>query len=226
MLAPYLKAFGQLPDPTFRGVLIKSLALTVALYAVLLWLAFYVVAPLISFDSSWLKWLAEAGALVAFLVGGFLLFPFVATLFVSLFLDEIVEAVESRHYPDDPPGQSPATSTSFLLSLRFTLVALLLNLLVLPVYLLGLVFPPLNIVVFYGLNGYLLGREYFELVSLRHLAPEAMRRLRRAEWRRLLVMGVIAAFLLTVPLVNLVAPLLATAAMVHCFKDLQARRST
>jgi uncharacterized protein involved in cysteine biosynthesis len=225
MLALFLKAFGQLPEPAFRKVLIKSLALTVVLYAVLLWLAFYVVAPLLSFESSWLEWLAEAGALLAFLVGGFLFFPIIATLFVSLFLEEIAQAVESRHYPDDPPGRSPKVSTSFLLSLRFTLIALLLNLLVLPVYLLGLVFPPLNLVVFYGLNGYLLSREYFELVSLRHLAPEEMRRLRRAEWGRLLVMGVIVAFLLTVPLINLLAPLLATAAMVHGFKDLQARQS-
>jgi uncharacterized protein involved in cysteine biosynthesis len=57
------------------------------------------------------------------------------------------------------------------------------------------------------------------------LAPEAMRELRRSEWRRLFVMGVIIAFLLTVPLVNFVAPVLATAAMVHGLKGLQARRS-
>ena len=29
--------------------------------------------------------------------------------------------------------------------------------------------PPINLFIFYGLNGYLLSREYFELVALRHL---------------------------------------------------------
>ncbi|MDP6706642.1 MAG: EI24 domain-containing protein [Alphaproteobacteria bacterium] len=225
MLSPFVKAAHQLPEPAFRNVLLKSLALAVVLYGALLWLAFYIVPPLISFEWSWLEWLTEAGALLAFLVAAFILFPTVATLFVSLFLEEIASAVEERHYPDDAPGQSPDVWTSFALSLRFTVVALLINVLALPIYLITLFLPPLNLVVFYGLNGYLLSREYFELVSSRHLAPEAMRELRRSEWRRLFVMGVIIAFLLTVPLVNFVAPVLATAAMVHGLKGLQARRS-
>ncbi len=226
MFAPFLKALRQLPEPAFRKVLMKSLALSVLLYAAMLWLAFELVPPLVDFEISWLEWLTEIAALLAFLVGAFLLFPTVATLVVGLFLEEIASAVEARYYPNDPPGRSPGVGISLRLSLRFTLVALLLNLLVLPVYLLGLVFPPLNFVVFYGLNGYLLSREYFELVSSRHLTPEAMRAMRRAEWRRLLVMGVVIAFLLTVPLVNLVAPLLATAAMVHAQKDLTARANS
>jgi uncharacterized protein involved in cysteine biosynthesis len=223
MFAAFQKAVAQLPEPAFRGVLIKSLLLTVALYLALLLLAFVVVPPLIRFDWSWLEWLAEAAGLIVFLIAGFLLFPAVATLFVSLFLDEIAQAVEARFYPTDPKGRSVDNMTSFALSLRFTATMVLLNLLVLPLYLLGMLFPPVSIVVFYGLNGYLLSREYFELVGSRHLSPQAMRQLRRAEQRRLIAAGVVIAFLLTVPVVNFLAPLLATAAMVHLFKDLRAR---
>jgi CysZ protein len=225
MFDAFQKAFAQLPEPAFRGVLIKSLLLTAALYVALLVLAFVVVPPLIHFDWSWLEWLAEAAGLAVFLVAGFLLFPAVATLFVSLFLEEIAEAVERRFYPSDPAGKSTDAATAFALSLRFTVVLVLLNLLVLPIYLLGMIFPPLNVVVFYGLNGYLLSREYFELVSSRHLPPDGMRRLRRSEQGRLILTGIVIAFLLTVPIVNFVAPLLATAAMVHVFKDLRARHS-
>ena len=225
MFDAFQKAFAQLPEPAFRGVLVKSLLLTVALYAALLALAFFVVPPLVHFDWSWLEWLAEAAGLIVFLVAGFLLFPAVATLFVSLFLEEIAEAVERRFYAADPPGKSMDAVTAFMLSLRFAAVMVLLNLLVLPVYLLGLLFPPVNIVVFYGLNGYLLSREYFELVSSRHLPPDAMHRLRRSEQGRLILTGIVIALLLTVPIVNFIAPLLATAAMVHVYKDLRARHT-
>lgn len=225
ILSAFQKALAQLPDPTFRGVLVKSFMLTVVLYVFLLLLALIVVPPLIVFEWSWLEWVAEAAGLIVFLVAGFLLFPAVATLFVSFFLEEIAAAVEARFYPDDAPGHSAAGLTSFMLSLRFTVIVVLLNLLVLPFYLLGMLFPPVSIVVFYALNGYLLSREYFELVSSRHLPPDVMRRLRRAEQRRLILTGIVIAFLLTVPIVNFVAPLLATAAMVHVFKDLRARHS-
>ena len=228
MISAFAKALEQLPEPAFRGVLLKSLGLTIALYVSLLWLGFAVVPGLVAVEGwwSWLQWLAEFAGLIGFAVAAFLLFPAVSTLFVSLFLEDIVRAVEARHYGQDAAGRSPAAMTSFSLSLRYTVVALSLNLLASPIYLIGLIFPPVNIVVFYGLNGYLLGREYFELVGSRHLAPKALRELRKSASRRLWLAGVAIAFLLTVPIVNLVAPLLATAAMVHLLKDLQARHAS
>lgn len=224
MIVAFQRALTQLPDPAFRGVVIKSVVLTVLLYAVLIWAALYIVPPLIQTDWSWLDWLAEAAGLVVFLVAAFLFFPAIATLFASLFLEQVAAAVEARHYPGDVPGQGVDNLAAFVQSLRFTATALALNLLALPIYLVGFLLPPLNIIVFYGLNGYLLSREYFELVSSRHLPPEAIRQLRRAEFARLWLSGAIIAFLLTVPLVNFITPILATAAMVHIFKDLQARQ--
>jgi len=99
--------------------------------------------------------------------------------------------------------------------LAFATVAVGLNLLLLPFYLLLLWFPPAYAVLFYGVNGYLLGREYFEQVAMRRLDPEAARRLRRAHQGRIVLAGVAIAFLLTVPILNLIAPVLATAFMVH-----------
>ncbi|HZD25594.1 MAG TPA: hypothetical protein VE631_04980, partial [Alphaproteobacteria bacterium] len=77
--------------------------------------------------------------------------------------------------------------------------------------------------VYYILNGYLLSREYFELVSLRHMDAKTVHAARKAGGLRLLTAGVGIAVLMTIPLVNLVAPLLATAVMVHLFKGLQRR---
>ena len=101
-----------------------------------------------------------------------------------------------------------------------------LNLLALPLYLLLLFVPPFNLFVFYLLNGYLLGREYFELVAARRLDTAGVRRLRRAYRGRLLLAGAVIAFLLTVPIVNLVTPIIATGFMLHVFEGLRRREAS
>ena len=98
-------------------------------------------------------------------------------------------------------------------------MALILNILVLPLYLI----PGLNVFVFYGLNGYLLGREYFELVALRRIEPRAARRLRgRSRWRVLLG-GILITILFSIPVINWLMPIIATAFMVHEFDAVERR---
>ena len=87
------------------------------------------------------------------------------------------------------------------------------------VMLVFLLIPPLFPFVFYGVNGYLLGREFFELVALRRIGLEEVRNLRKAHRGRLFLAGIVIAFLFTVPGLNLVAPVIATAVMVHLFED-------
>ena len=62
------------------------------------------------------------------------------------------------------------------LALKFFLVVLVVNL----VALFLLLVPGVNLIAFYAGNGYLLGREYFEMVAMRHLPPDEARRLRKA----------------------------------------------
>ncbi|MFO1145942.1 MAG: EI24 domain-containing protein [Rhodospirillales bacterium] len=82
--------------------------------------------------------------------------------------------------------------------------------------------PPVFPFVFYGVNGYLLGREYFEEVAAaRRLDSAAVRILRRRHIRTIFAAGVPLALLPTIPLVNPLAPLVGTAAMVHLFATMQ-----
>jgi len=90
-------------------------------------------------------------------------------------------------------------------------LTLLLNLLALPVYLLV---PGINLFLF------LLGREYFEVVALRRLDAAATRAARNRFGLRVFLGGVMIAALFSLPLVNLVAPVIATAFMVHVFEAL------
>jgi uncharacterized protein involved in cysteine biosynthesis len=165
----------------------------------------------------WLHWIIEILGGLATLALSWLLFPGIAGIVVSFYLDTVAEAVEARHYPGLTPGRRQPLGELILEGLRFAGISVLLNLVALPVY---LFIPAINLFVFYGLNGYLLSREYFELVAFRRLSPPEARRLRRAYPGQMLLVGVLIAFLLTVPVVNLIAPVFATALMVHVFHSL------
>jgi CysZ protein len=73
-------------------------------------------------------------------------------------------------------------------------------------------------------NGYLVSREYFELVAQRRLDPQTAARLRQQYRGRLQMAGVLLTLLMTIPLVNLLTPIVGTAFIVHVFHGLQARR--
>ena len=238
MFSALAKAFGQLSDPAFRRVLVRSV-----LAALVVFIAVWVVAW---FGLSWagealsgwiaaqepggfwvevVEWLFGAAGVVGVLVASFFLFPGVMLVALSLMLDDIAQAVERRHYPELPPARAQPIGEAVMAALTFAAVMLLLNLLALPIYLLLLFAPPLNLFVFYLLNGYLLGREYFELVAARRFDAAGVRRLRRKYKGRVMLAGVVIAFLLTVPIVNLVTPIVATGFMLHVFERLRRREA-
>ena len=131
----------------------------------------------------WVGGLLELGGFMVALAMSFLIFPAVASFFISFFLDDIVDAVDARHYPDRRPGGRLGFAQSLSVAGRYTALVLVVNLLMLPIYLLLLIVPPINLFVLYGLNGYLLSREYFELVALRDLDRGSAARLRKGWFR-------------------------------------------
>lgn len=232
MFSALAKAFGQLSDPAFRRVLIRSvLAALVVFIAVWVaaWLGLSWVGEALS---GWLaaqepggfwvevaEWVFGAAGIIGVLVASFFLFPGVMVLAMAFLLEDVAAAVERRHYPELPPARGQPLGEAVMGALAFAAVMLLLNLLALPFYLLLLFVPPLNLFVFYLLNGYLLGREYFELVALRRVGPDEARRIRKMHRGKLFLTGVVMTLLLTLPVVNLLAPVVITAAMVHLFED-------
>ena len=162
---------------------------------------------------------------VVIMLATFLLFPAVITVIVGFFLEEVVSAVESRHYPNQPAPRPQPLSEVLAITLKFALIMAALNLLILPIWLiLFFLMPPLALVLSYLLNGYLISREYYELVALRRADPRTAKRLRHAHRGRILLAGVILYFIMTIPIINFVTPVLATAFMVHVFQGLPRRR--
>ena len=226
MIRSFSLAIRQLPDPAFRRVLLRALLLATIVFVGLAAVVWFFLAGTDFFTFWLLETIIDVLGGVAVVVVTWLLFPAVASFFVTLFLEDIVGAVEERHYPDDPPPHTIPLSTTVVVSLRFTTVALALNVLALPFYLLTFWFPPFALALFYCLNGYLLSREYYELVALRRLDARAATSLRKANRQRLFLAGVIITFLFTVPIVNLFASVIGVAAMAHLFHSLHAREVT
>ena len=221
MISSFSLATRQLTDPAFRRVLLRSLLLATVVFIGLAVVVWFFLAGTDFFTFWLLETIVDVLGGIAVVAMTWLLFPAVASFFVSLFLEEIVDAVEDRYYPNDPPARSVSLSTTVAVSLRFTGVTLALNLLALPFYLFTFWFPPLAMVLFYCLNGYLLSREYYELVALRRLDTQAAASLRKVNAQRLFLAGVIITFLFTIPIVNLFAAVIGVAAMAHLFRSLR-----
>ncbi len=145
--------------------------------------------------------------------------PPITSLVASLFFDEIAEQVERRNFPNDAPGKALPITTSTLLSLRFFGLVLLVNILAL----LLLIIPGVNIGVFFFANAYLLGREYFELAAMRFRPIAEARALRKENALRVFLYGMVVACIVSVPILNLITPVFATAFMVRMHKKVSAK---
>ena len=217
MIRSLMRAVGQLPDSTFTRVIITAILSSLALFALLLGGFGWVLANTTLFEATWLDTSVSLLGGVAALGLSWLMFPAVMVAVSSLMLDSIVAAVERRHYPHLEPAREIPLWRSILESLRFLALVLVLNLAALPLYFV----PVVNLFVYFLVNGYLVGREYYELVAVRRLNRAGMRYLRSRAKLRLFAAGVIIAFISTLPIVNLVVPVLAAAFMVHIFEDIR-----
>lgn len=236
MFAAFSRAVAQCSDPAFRSVLLRAVGISLGLF-ILLWIG-------AGFLLSWLgglllDWLAAAGAtgfwvevldwavgalgVAGVLVASFILFPACIVIVIELMLEDIARAVERKYYPALPAAREQPWREVLRASLAFAGLSIAVNLLALPFYLLLLFLPPLNLVLFYAINGLLFGREYFELVALRRFDAPRTRRLRRRYCGRLFLAGVVIAIMMTLPFVNLIAPIIATGFMLHVFETLRQR---
>ncbi|NCT12143.1 MAG: hypothetical protein GW767_05245 [Rhodobacterales bacterium] len=224
ILTDFAKAVAQLADPRFRRVLWLGIGLTIALlvacYAGFLWLIAQAgdttTLPFIG-EVSWVgDLLGIASFFFMIFLSMFLMIP-VASAITSLFLDDVAQAVEDQHYPHLPPvprvpfAEAVADTVAFLgLLIGANLLAFILY-----AFLPFAIFP-----IFYGLNGFLLGREYFQVAAMRREGRAGARALRQQHWGKIWVAGCLMAVPLSIPLVNLLVPILGAATFTHFYHRL------
>jgi CysZ protein len=229
------RALRAITDPAMREVLWKTLGLTL-LALVALWFAIASGATELALPwlgglmpwevtlPEWTGWVSLFAAIAAGigLAAGlaFLLGP-VSALIAGLFLDDAAEHLEKSEYPDDPPGRAMPIGEGIWLSIKFAGVVIIGNLLALAL----LLVPGINLIAFFVVNGYLLGREYFEFAARRFGDEEHVRMLRSRHSATIFGAGLVIAVFLAVPIVNLLTPLFGAAMMVHLHKAIASREA-
>ena len=223
-------AFGQIGDPRIRGVIVRSVLLGIAVFAALMAGVGWALSGLSVVGIGWVDTIIRYFGGGAAFVLGLLFFPAFAGLIVSFMLETIARAVEARHYPGLPAPRDEPLGEMLANAARFTGATIALNLLVLvlivPLLAITIVLIPLIPFVFYALNGYLIGREYFEFAAVRRLSRGPGRTLRRRHRLRIFMCGVAIAILMTVPVVNWLMPVVAAAYMIHVFEALRPNAET
>lgn len=226
-------ALARLPTAGFRGTFLKSIGLTLLLLAAI-WYGLYRIFGLFAlpwidvFFSGTSDWAGGFASITAAILAGLglavalaFLIPPVTALVTGLFLDDIAEKIEREDYPADPPGRAVPPLAAMMLALKFFCVVLLGNI----VALVLLLVPVVNIGAFFVINGYLLGREFFEFAAMRFRPEAEAKALRRRHSGTVFAAGLVIACFVAIPLVNLATPLFAAAMMVHLHKAISAREA-
>lgn len=217
MVSAAFRALGDLFSPALRSVLLKAIGLTLVLFVAMLVSVELLISMLVMMPWPWAETIIAIGAGLALAVAFFFLMAPVMAIFVGLFLDDVAARVEDAHYPADPRGVPLTAGTAIVTALQFAVVVLAVNVAVLP-----LVFTGVGVAVLVAANAYLISREYFEMVAMRHMPVEDARLLRKQNTPQIFMAGLFPALVSLIPVINLAAPLLATSYFVHIFKQVAA----
>jgi CysZ protein len=225
ILTDFFKALGQMDDRAFRRVLFLGLGLTIAFLVGLhaAWLALVdviadgpLVLPFVG-EVTWIGSLLNWGGLgVIVLMSIFLMIP-VASAITSFFLEDVADAVEAKYYPTLMPAPKVRFFDALSDTALFFFVLIGANIAALFAY---AMLPFLAVPIFYALNGYLLGREYFTIAAMRREGRAGAKEMRRQFSGQIWIAGILMALPLTIPIMNLFIPILGAATFTHLYHRL------
>jgi uncharacterized protein involved in cysteine biosynthesis len=203
-------AFGDILAGRLTLLAIVNLVLAGVLSAGAAIAAIHYLIPLIPHGVGWLGWLY--GALrfilsVGAMVLGAAISPAAALFVGGLLFDAAASRVENAIGAPSP--RKTGLIEGVFTGLRMAIPTLLLNLLVLPLYLI----PGVNAVVFLCINGYLMGRDLAMTAAMRRLPFKDALKLRRRMRGAVFMVGVVCA------LMSFIAPLIAASAMTRLVND-------
>lgn len=228
IVTSFVRALGQLGDRRLSRVFWLGIGLALLLLGLasvgvqmllLWWIGDGVTVPVFG-ELRWISTVAGWSApLVMLLLSVVLMVP-VAAAMSSLFLDRVADAVEARHYPLAGQAHPVPWGVALRDAVAFLGVMIVANIVALGLY---VIFSPVAVFIFWGLNGYLLGREFFTMVALRHQGRAGADQMRRSHGATVWLAGIVMAVPLSIPLVNLAVPVLGAATFTHIYHGLIRR---
>jgi CysZ protein len=211
-MTPLLLAFGQLDDPACFGVLVRSVVLALIAYLALLAASIWGIHGLLS-AVHWPAWLAGIIGTVGVVLLAMWLFLPTVLLIAMLYIERIARAVDRRFYPYLPPPSPAALPVQLWDGLAIAARVLLLNLVSLVLAFLPV--PGVGLALALLVSGWAIGRGLFVAVAMRRMGRPAAQALYRRHRFAVLVPGMLLALAALVPGLNVLVPILGTAAMVH-----------
>lgn len=236
MLDAAAKALAQMLTPALRNVLLKAVALALALIVIAAIVLQRVLSSLAESGTTWAEqssgfaphavwtafaWVLSIMASIGIITGALFLMPAMTAFVGSFFVDETAEAVEREYYPAQPAGRALPFLRGLVEGVKIAFLSLLVYFFALPFVL----FAGVGIIVLFLANSYLLGREYFELAAMRFRPPYEAKAMRKANGTYVFLCGMVIAVFVSIPVVNLATPIFAMAFMVHIHKRLAARKA-
>ncbi|HET8996582.1 MAG TPA: EI24 domain-containing protein [Acetobacteraceae bacterium] len=211
LLSPLLRALDQLGDRVFLGVLLRSAAWSALCFVLLYGATFWGVRHMLHLHGM-LAWAAGLlGAVGATLLALWLFLP-VAAVIATLYIERIARAVERRYYPWLPPPRGAPIGEQIADGLGLGVRILLLNVIAL---VLVVLLPGIGLVLGWAIAAFGIGRGLFVAVAMRRMPRPAAMALYHRFRSAVLVQGGLMALAAYVPVLNLLIPVLGTAAMVH-----------
>ncbi len=211
MLKALVLAFRQLPDPAFRQPLLLGAAGALAGLLAIGALASWALGE-IAAGTGWFAGVAAAAGGVLVLFAAWWLFVPLLLAVSGLFLDGVAAAVERRHYPGLPAATGATATSQAWAGLVLAAKMAGLTLILLP---LSLLLPMIGTLGLWAVAAIGLGEGLFEGVALRRMDRGAAETLRRRRRGAIWTLGGALAAMAAVPVLNLLVPVLGTAAMTH-----------
>lgn len=220
MFAALRRTISDLLNPRFTWTLIKAVLLSIVAYASVWGAAWWLIMRSQWAATPWLNQSLHVLGGLGVMVVSLLLFPSVFGVVQAIFIDGIADRVEGKHYPQLGEPRGAAVWDGMMVGLNVLLLMVVVNLVMLPVYIIGTLFFGAGMLIFYAVNGWLCGREYFMQVALRRMPRPETKLWVRANRKTLWLAGIAITLVGTVPLLNLAAPVIGCVFMVHISRTL------
>lgn len=231
ILQSALMSFKRLSTLAMRKIFWNILCISLACLIILWFLIKYIfgfyfihlLSPLLGHIPLFLGWIGFLSIIsLAFGISHLLyimLCPLI-TFIGSFYADAIIDIVEKKDFPTHSLGRHMTIRESIFFGLRFFILALIGNIIALMLYFI----PPIHLLGFYIINGYIFGRTYFMINALRFNNYKDSHNLFQNNWGLIFSAGIFIALISAIPLLGIITPLFAPSFMTYIYKHIKNAR--
>ena len=205
-------------DSKMRAVFLKTVSISIIVILGLMLLIWGLFDSVQIFEFNFLnKLISWAIGVILVIIASAVLGPMMIVI-GGIYSEDIAHYVEKKHYPNRVGHRFVGVAESINTGGRLLFKCLIINVLLIPIYIVGGFFPIISVVIFFGVNGYLLSRELFEIVASRHLERDDRLLFWKANRGGSIFIGVAIMCLSTTPLLNLISAMLGVIITTHFFQ--------